>query len=97
MAANARSSGSKLVAMAVGGTLGVVGLSTIYLPFVADRDKMRGLHEEEAPPTSQMLAQEIKKLQQEGILKGEKGQEEDEQQQQRAQKAKAPGSMWKKF
>ena len=89
MAASTRSSGSRLVAMAVGGTVGVVGLSTIYLPFVADRDKMRGLHEEEAPPTSQMLAQEIRKLQKEGILK----KEEEEP----TQKPEAPGSMWKKF
>lgn len=91
--AQARSSGSKLVLGAVGGTLGVVGLSTIYLPFFADRDTIRGLHEEEAPPTTQMLAQEIRKLQNEGILKGDD--EEDEKPE--VKKAKAPGSMWKNF
>lgn len=88
--AQARSSGSKLVIGAVAGTLGFVGLSTIYLPFFADRDTIRGLHEEEAPPTSQMLAQEIRKLQQEGILKGD----DDEEQKPELKKAKAPGSMW---
>lgn len=89
MAHQARSSGSRLVAGAVAGTLGVVGLSTIYLPFFADRDTIRGLHEEEAPPTSHMLAQEIRKLQQEGILRGDEEEEKTE-----AKKAKAPGSMW---
>eukprot|EP00980_Cylindrotheca_fusiformis_P030072 scaffold24311_cov196-Cylindrotheca_fusiformis.AAC.1 len=85
----ARSSGSKLVAVAVAGTVGVVGLSTIYLPFFSDRDAIRGMHEEQAPPTSAMLAQEIKKLQQEGIIRG------DEEDQSNIPKQKAPGSMWK--
>jgi hypothetical protein len=89
--AAARSSGSKLVTAAVAGTVGVVGFSTIYLPFFADRDAIRGLHEEQAPPTSAMLVQEIKKLQQEGILKG------DEEETEEPPKAKAPGSMWKNF
>ena len=91
--AQARSSGSRLVVGAVAGTLGVVGLSTIYLPFFADRDTIRGLHEEEAPPTSHMLAQEIRKLQQEGILKGD----DDEEEKPQAKKPKAPGSMWSNF
>jgi hypothetical protein len=91
MAANARSSGSKLVTMAVGGTVGVLGLSTIYLPYFADRDSIRGLHEEANAPTSAMLANEIKKLQKEGILKGEDEDQVD------IPKAKAPGSMWSRF
>lgn len=81
---------------AVAGTLGVVGLSTIYLPFFADRDAIRGLNEEEAPPTSQMLMQEIRKLQEEGVLRGD-----DEEigggEKQPDPKAKVPGSMWRNF
>jgi hypothetical protein len=46
MSGAARNSGSKLVVVAVGATLAMVGVATIWLPFVADKDKVRGLHEE---------------------------------------------------
>jgi hypothetical protein len=46
MSGAARNSGSKLVVVAVGATLATLGVGTIYLPFIADRDKVRGLHEE---------------------------------------------------
>lgn len=49
----ARNSGSKMVGLAVAATVTALGVGTIYLPFVADRDKVRGLHEE-----SDMSAQE---------------------------------------
>jgi hypothetical protein len=92
----ARVSGNKLVSMAVAGTIAMVGLGAVYVPFFADRDKLRGLHEEATPPTSALLAQEIKKLQKEGILKGDdddnKGDDSNTQ-----QRSKAPGSMWKQF
>ena len=42
----ARNSGSKVVAVAVAASLFAVGLGSIYLPYFADRDKLRGLHEE---------------------------------------------------
>ena len=42
----ARNSGSKLVFGAVTLTLAAVGVGTIYLPFIADKDRIRGLHEE---------------------------------------------------
>ena len=42
----ARSSGSKVVALAVAATVGAVGVGCIYVPYFADRDKLRGLHEE---------------------------------------------------
>ena len=86
-----RVSGSKAVVAAIAGTIGAVCIGAIYVPFVADRDKLRGLHEESTPPTSAMLAQEIKKLQQEGILR----RDEDESHPNITTKAKAPGSMWK--
>jgi hypothetical protein len=60
-------------------------------PFLLDRDKLRGLHEEQSPPMSAMLAQEIKKLQQEGLLKG------DEEEKLERKGGLAPGSMWKRF
>ena len=41
-----RNSGSRVVIMAVTGILATIGVGTIYLPFIADRDKVRGLHEE---------------------------------------------------
>ena len=42
----ARTSGSKLVGAAVALTAAAVGVGTIYLPFYADKDRLRGLHEE---------------------------------------------------
>jgi CHASE1-domain containing sensor protein len=93
----ARISGNKIVSVAVAGTVAMVGLGAVYVPFFADRDKLRGLHEESAPPTSAMLAQEIKKLQQEGILKGDDHDDSDSNNTQQQQRPKAPGSMWKQF
>lgn len=63
-------------------------------PFLLDRDKMRGLHEEQSPPTSAMLAHEIKKLQNEGLLKGDDDEGSEIPQR---KEGLAPGSMWKRF
>lgn len=102
----ARVSGNKVVALAVAGTVTMVGIGSIYVPFFADRDKLRGLHEESAPPTSAMLAQEIKKLQREGILKGDDHDDDDDVNNNNKpssptdgsnSRPKAPGSMWKQF
>ncbi|KAL3794001.1 hypothetical protein ACHAW5_006738 [Stephanodiscus triporus] len=41
-----RTDGRKLVGIAVAMTVTALGVGTIYLPFVADRDKLRGLFEE---------------------------------------------------
>jgi hypothetical protein len=38
--------GSKLVGVAVAATVTALGVGTIYLPFIADKDRIRGLHEE---------------------------------------------------
>ena len=94
--AAARSSGTKVVVAAVGGMVATIGIGTIYLPFFADRDKMRGLHEEDTPPTSAMLAQEIKKLQKDGILRGDDD-DTAEIPQQSERKRPSAGSMWKVF
>lgn len=96
----ARMSGKKVVSFAVAGTVTMVGLGAVYVPFFADRDKLRGLHEESAPPTSAMLAQEIKKLQSEGILKGDDDDDDDNVHGSGVAKknqTKAPGSMWGQF
>lgn len=91
-------SGNKIVSVAVAGTVAMVGMGAVYVPFFADRDKLRGLHEEASPPTSAMLAQEIKKLQQEGILRGDDDDDEGvNSTQQQQERPKAPGSMWKRF
>jgi flagellar basal body-associated protein FliL len=42
----AKHSGSKIVAIVGGITVLAVGVGTIYLPFIADKDRLRGLHEE---------------------------------------------------
>ena len=86
-----RVSGNRAVVAAVAGTIGAVCVGAIYVPFIADRDKLRGLHEESTPPTSAMLAQEIKKLQQEGILR----KDDDDNSSRPTNSAKVPGSMWK--
>ena len=86
-----RVSGNKAVVAAVAGTIGAVCTGAIYVPFIADRDKLRGLHEESTPPTSAMLAQEIKKLQHEGILR----RDDDENNRNVTNDSRAPGSMWK--
>jgi hypothetical protein len=45
-AATAARSGSALVVGIVGLTLGALGIGTVYLPFIADKDKLRGMNEE---------------------------------------------------
>jgi hypothetical protein len=39
-------SGTTMVTVAVTATVATLGFTAFYLPFVADREKMRGLHEE---------------------------------------------------
>ena len=98
-----RISGNKIVAFAVAGTVTMVGIGSIYMPFFADRDKLRGLHEESSPPTSAMLAQEIHKLQQEGILKRDNDDNDTSgtppagTDTTASSRPKAAGSMWKQF
>ena len=45
-----RTDGRKIVSLAFAGILGAVGIGQIYLPYIADRDKLRGLFEEEDMP-----------------------------------------------
>lgn len=42
----ARNSGSKIVVAAVTLTVAALGVGTVYLPFIADKDRLRGLDED---------------------------------------------------
>lgn len=97
-----RTDGRKLVTLAAALTAGALGVGTIYLPFMADRDKLRGLFEEGEETIPEGARREIK-----AIMKAEaeqarlEQQQQDQQQregdqQQQRQKASA-GSMWSSF
>ncbi len=102
-----RTDGRKLVAIATTLTISALGVGTIYLPFIADRDKLRGLFEEgeESIPEGarkeiqaivkkeQEQAQELAK-QQQLFDDQEKREEEDRQKQ---HQSKRVGSMWSSF
>ena len=75
-----RTSGKKVISLAVAGTLGMTGIATIYLPFIADRDAMRGMDEDGGMDKKQRREME-QYLKNAGI-----GQESNS--------PKAPGSMW---
>eukprot|EP00579_Thalassiosira_antarctica_P002181 CAMPEP_0201866062 /NCGR_PEP_ID=MMETSP0902-20130614/763_1 /ASSEMBLY_ACC=CAM_ASM_000551 /TAXON_ID=420261 /ORGANISM="Thalassiosira antarctica, Strain CCMP982" /LENGTH=108 /DNA_ID=CAMNT_0048390951 /DNA_START=20 /DNA_END=343 /DNA_ORIENTATION=+ len=75
-----RTDGRKLVAMAVGATVGAIGIGTIYLPFVVDRDKLRGLFEEGEESMPEGARREIQ-----AIVKAEQEQKQLQQQQQQQQ------------
>ena len=102
-----RTDGRKLVTLAAAATVGALGVGTIYLPFMADRDKIRGLSEEgeesmpegarremQAMKKSAAVAAEQQRELQQQLQRGQRQQEEDQQQQR--QKASA-GSMWSSF
>ena len=98
-----RTDGRKLVALAATATIAAIGVGTIYLPFIADRDKLRGLFEEGEQAMPEGARREIQK-----ILKAERAEAEllqhqqqreeqqSELQQQQRQRASA-GSMWNSF
>mmetsp|Transcript_11135 Transcript_11135/g.20897 ORF Transcript_11135/g.20897 Transcript_11135/m.20897 type:complete len:124 (+) Transcript_11135:166-537(+) len=89
-----RTDGRKLVALAVAATVGAMSIGTIYLPFVADRDKLRGMFEEgdesipegarrEIRAIAKAEAEEKRKLQQQQKqLVRHQGEEDMQQQQQ---------------
>jgi hypothetical protein len=103
-----RTDGRKLVALAATATIAAIGVGTIYLPFIADRDKLRGLFEEGEQAMPEGARREIQK-----ILKAERAEAEllqqqqqreeqqselQQQQQQQQQKQRASaGSMWNSF
>jgi hypothetical protein len=62
-----RNSGSKLVVGAVGGIITFLGIGTFYLPFIADKDRVRGLHEESSlsPRDQREYEQMLKEMEKE--------------------------------
>mmetsp|Transcript_29310 Transcript_29310/g.39104 ORF Transcript_29310/g.39104 Transcript_29310/m.39104 type:complete len:102 (-) Transcript_29310:1415-1720(-) len=92
-----RTDGKKLVAVASLGIVAVVGFAQIYLPFIADRDKLRGLFEEEDMPTG--ARRELDAMMRAERLQAMKEAREQAQQsgnpETNANDKRAPGSMWK--
>ena len=66
-----RTDGRKLVALAATATVAAIGIGTIYLPFIADRDKLRGLFEEGEQAMPEGARREIQR-----ILKAERAEAE---------------------
>ena len=99
-----RTDGRKLVGIAVALTVSALGVGTIYLPFIADRDKLRGLFEEgdDAVPEGarrQLMAmakQEAEETERLRMSQQQQQQQEETHQPQQRQRASA-GSMWSSF
>lgn len=73
-----RTDGRKLVALAATATVAAISIGTIYLPFMADRDKLRGMFEEGEEAMPEGARREIQK-----IMKAERAEAEELQRQQR--------------
>ena len=93
-----RTDGRKLVALATTATLAAIGVGTIYLPFMADRDKLRGLSEEGEDSIPEGARREIQAMMKEEQRREEQQQqiEQHDEQKQTQQRASA-GSMWTSF
>jgi hypothetical protein len=83
----ARTDGRKVVAIAFAGMTAAVGLGQIYLPYIADKDKLRGLFEEKDMPQEAKKEMEI-------MMKAEIAAAQARQQSQSSQNAASAGSMW---
>ena len=90
-----RTDGRKIVAIATAGMVGVLGFAQLYLPFYADRDKIRGLSEEEdmPPAAREEMRRTMMAMQRQQAQNGGGGDQQQQQQQQ--QNPRARGSMWK--
>eukprot|EP00581_Thalassiosira_minuscula_P028673 CAMPEP_0183754490 /NCGR_PEP_ID=MMETSP0739-20130205/3563_1 /TAXON_ID=385413 /ORGANISM="Thalassiosira miniscula, Strain CCMP1093" /LENGTH=108 /DNA_ID=CAMNT_0025991117 /DNA_START=32 /DNA_END=358 /DNA_ORIENTATION=- len=102
-----RTDGRKLVALTAAAAVSALGIGTIYLPFVADRDKLRGLFEEgeesmpegarrEIQAIARAEAEQQRRLQQQ-LQKEEQRLGEDQQEQQQQRQRASAGSMWSSF
>lgn len=85
-------SGKQLVSFAVAATVGAVGIGTIYLPFMADRDKLRGLFEEGEEQIPEGARREIR-----DIMKKDAREKEIQQSESVQHEKKGAGSMWSSF
>jgi hypothetical protein len=88
-----RTDGRKIVAVATIATVSVVCFAQIYLPFWADRDKIRGMAEEEDMPAAakremRMMEQQQRKQQQQML-------NQDDKNNAAAPQSVSAGSMWK--
>jgi len=87
-----RTDGRKIVGIAFAGIAGAIGIGQIYLPYIADKDKLRGLFEEEDMPNEAKREMDM-------IMRAEMAASEARQQsrsQSRGGKSGA-GSMWSSF
>ena len=87
-----RTDGRKLVGIAVALTVTALGVGTIYLPFVADRDKLRGLFEEGDDAVPEGARRQMKAMAKEEVEEAVRQQRRSlEQQQQQQQNAQQEG------
>lgn len=100
-----RTDGRKLVGIAVALTVSALGVGTIYLPFIADRDKLRGLFEEgdDAVPEGarrQLMAmakQEAEETERLRMSQQQQQQQQEETHQPQQRQRASAGSMWSSF
>jgi hypothetical protein len=89
-----RTDGRKLVGIAVALTVTALGVGTIYLPFVADRDKLRGLFEEGDSAVPEGARRQMKAMAKAEVEEAERKQRRSlEQQQQNAQQEGRQSSL----
>mmetsp|Transcript_2341 Transcript_2341/g.2833 ORF Transcript_2341/g.2833 Transcript_2341/m.2833 type:complete len:93 (+) Transcript_2341:264-542(+) len=84
-----RTDGRKIVALAFGATTLAVGIGQIYLPYIADRDKLRGLFEEEDMPQQARMEMEMMMRQEQQQQQSASGLES-----QKEKGKNSAGSMW---
>jgi hypothetical protein len=88
------------VGIAVALTVSALGVGTIYLPFIADRDKLRGLFEEGDDAVPEGARRQLKAMAKQEAEDAERlrmsQQQQEEQPHQQRQRASA-GSMWSSF
>jgi hypothetical protein len=92
-----RTDGRKIVAVATLATVSVVCFAQIYLPFWADRDKIRGMAEEE--DMSAAAKREIRMMEQQEHRRQQQQQQQmsnqDDKNNAAAPQSGSAGSMWK--
>jgi hypothetical protein len=86
-----RIDGRKIVGFAVAGTLAMLGVGQIYLPYIADRNQLRGLFEDEES-LSEQAKLEIQRVIQ---AEHEDGHISSATASNSGAATGAPGSMWK--
>ncbi len=95
-----RTDGRKIVAVATMATVSVVCFAQIYLPFWADRDKIRGMAEDEEMPAAakrelRMIEQQEQRRQQQKQQQQAQLSNQDDKNNAAAPQSVSAGSMWK--